>query len=87
MATETRIFIVNAGDQSTLAQVKCPGAKQTYQTDHDQINGHDIVQELGHEQYENPCDERDQGCQSNVKVHKISKVIESKNTRLQNIAP
>ena len=56
--------------------MKRPGSKQANESDHDQVDGHDKIQEFGHDQYEDPCQERDQGCQTEVKVHDFSKLIE-----------
>jgi hypothetical protein len=62
--------------------VQCSGAKQTNKSNHDQVNGHDEVQELGHDQDEDPRQEGDQGRQTEVQVHGISNAVESKKTQV-----
>jgi hypothetical protein len=62
----------------TLGSVEAADSQQSDQTNRDQINGHDQVQKLGHNQDENSCQERDQGGQTDVKVHGISKVVDCK---------
>ena len=42
-------------DEECLGQVKRTDTKQAYQADHDQVDGHDVVQKLGHDQDQYPC--------------------------------
>lgn len=61
---------------------KSPGSKQSDETDHDQIDGHNKVQQFRHDQNENPRQERDQGGKAQVKVHGLSNGIDRKKVRV-----
>jgi len=51
------------------SKVEITGPEEPNQPDGDQVNSDDVVQQAGHDQNQNPGDQRYQGCKSQVNVH------------------
>ena len=54
------------------SHVKTAGAEQSNQSDDDQINGDNVVQQPGYEQYENAGDQRNHGTKGQGDIHGMS---------------
>lgn len=46
-----------------------PAAEQADQTDGNQVNGHDEIEQTGHEQDKDAGDQREQGAETEMNIH------------------